>query len=103
MASAAHLFSEMLQRRREMSASLGHDGRRGDIVIHRRQQSRTIEALERIPEIPPLGGVAAGPTLEQIAEEAYAIFESRGRGEGHALEDWLEAERRLFMTADTSN
>lgn len=33
--------------------------------------------------------------LERIAVEAYGIFESRGREDGRALEDWLEAERRL--------
>ena len=30
---------------------------------------------------------------EQIRMNAYNLFEHRGAGEGHALEDWLEAER----------
>ena len=29
---------------------------------------------------------------DQIAEKAYALYEQRGRREGYALEDWLDAE-----------
>lgn len=32
---------------------------------------------------------------EEITLLAYALFEQRGSVHGHALEDWLEAERRL--------
>lgn len=32
---------------------------------------------------------------KNIRELAYQIWESRGGGEGHAQEDWLEAERQL--------
>jgi hypothetical protein len=35
------------------------------------------------------------PTHEEIAAEAYAIFEARGRADGGHEDDWLEAERRL--------
>jgi hypothetical protein len=38
---------------------------------------------------------ATPPTPEEIAAEAYAIYCARGCGEGAALDDWLEAERRL--------
>jgi hypothetical protein len=38
---------------------------------------------------------AGPPTPEQIAEEAHAIYLNRGAADGHALDDWLEAERRL--------
>jgi hypothetical protein len=31
----------------------------------------------------------------RIAERAYALYERRGREEGHALDDWLQAEREL--------
>lgn len=30
---------------------------------------------------------------QQISERAYAIYEERGRGHGHDLDDWLKAER----------
>ncbi len=32
---------------------------------------------------------------EEIAKLAYAIWESRGGGDGGAEQDWFEAERRL--------
>jgi hypothetical protein len=32
---------------------------------------------------------------EEIAAEAYALFEARGGGPGDALGDWLAAEQRL--------
>ena len=35
------------------------------------------------------------PTHEEIAAEAYAIYESRGGTHGQHDDDWLEAERRL--------
>ena len=35
------------------------------------------------------------PTHEEIAAEAYAIFEARGGTDGSHESDWLEAERRL--------
>ena len=35
------------------------------------------------------------PTHEEIAAEAYAIFEERGGTDGSHESDWLEAERRL--------
>jgi hypothetical protein len=35
------------------------------------------------------------PTFEEIAREAYAIYLANGSRDGHDLEDWLEAERRL--------
>jgi hypothetical protein len=35
------------------------------------------------------------PSWDQIAAEAYEVFKNRGDRDGSALEDWLEAERRL--------
>ena len=32
----------------------------------------------------------------RISERAYVLFEERGRNDGQALEDWLEAERQVF-------
>lgn len=39
-------------------------------------------------------------TTDQIARRAYEIYESRGRGDGAQLEDWLAAERQLLSGAD---
>jgi uncharacterized protein YndB with AHSA1/START domain len=36
-----------------------------------------------------------GPTHEQIAQRAYELYVARGRTEGYAREDWLEAEKQL--------
>lgn len=32
----------------------------------------------------------------QIAERAYALYEQHGCEDGHALDDWLQAERELL-------
>jgi len=37
----------------------------------------------------------------RIAQRAYELYEQRGRQEGLALEDWLEAERQLAAAART--
>jgi Protein of unknown function (DUF2934) len=31
----------------------------------------------------------------QIRERAYALYEARGREDGHDLEDWLHAEEKI--------
>lgn len=36
------------------------------------------------------------PTKEQIEVRAYELYVARGYEDGHADEDWLEAERQLF-------
>ncbi len=35
------------------------------------------------------------PTHNEIAQLAYSLYESRGRQEGHQIEDWLRAEQEL--------
>jgi hypothetical protein len=35
----------------------------------------------------------------RVAEQAYAIWEQGGRTDGHALDDWLRAERQLAAEA----
>ncbi len=32
----------------------------------------------------------------RIRERAYEIYDARGRGPGHELDDWLEAERQIL-------
>lgn len=32
----------------------------------------------------------------RISERAYALYEEHGREDGHALENWLEAERQVL-------
>ena len=35
------------------------------------------------------------PTHDEIALLAYSLYESRGRQDGHQIEDWLRAEQEL--------
>lgn len=34
--------------------------------------------------------------LEKIRLRAYELYEQRGRGEGHEVEDWLKAEAEVI-------
>jgi hypothetical protein len=33
---------------------------------------------------------------EQIRQRAYVLYEGRGRAEGNALDDWLQAEKEVL-------
>jgi hypothetical protein len=35
------------------------------------------------------------PIEQQIRQRAYELYERRGRTDGHDLDDWLQAERRI--------
>jgi Protein of unknown function (DUF2934) len=41
---------------------------------------------------------AAASRETLIREQAYALYEARGKADGHAVEDWLEAELRVGRT-----
>jgi hypothetical protein len=43
---------------------------------------------------PNTGGRRA-PTHDEIAQLAFSLYESRGRQDGHDVEDWLRAEEEL--------
>ena len=43
-----------------------------------------------IPHVPPLQIHA--DLREQVSRRAYALYEARGRTDGHDVEDWLQAE-----------
>jgi len=44
--------------------------------------------------------VVADPKLEEeIRRRAYALYEQRGRGDGHDIDDWLRAEADLTAEA----
>ena len=36
------------------------------------------------------------PTNDEIAQLAFSLYESRGRQDGHHVEDWLRAEQELM-------
>ena len=42
------------------------------------------------------------PTLTEIEQRAYELYIARGREDGHALEDWLAAEKELTRLSEPS-
>jgi len=44
--------------------------------------------------------VPGAPTGEEIELRAYQIYIQRGGGDGHEVEDWLQAERELVEKYD---
>jgi len=58
---------------------------------------REVESEREIETNPDVETQPSGKiTQEEIAQRAYALYEARGRGDGHDLDDWLEAERELL-------
>lgn len=44
----------------------------------------------------PYTGGHERPSEGEIADLAYYFYEMRGRRDGHAVDDWLSAERELI-------
>ena len=42
-------------------------------------------------------GGRLAPTHDEIAQLAFALYEARGRQDGHDIEDWLRAEQQLLQ------
>jgi hypothetical protein len=61
-------------------------GRESDIVI---------EHAIALSDMGKNTGRRLYPTHDEIAQLAFSLYESRGREEGHELEDWLRAEQEL--------
>ena len=40
--------------------------------------------------------ISSDHAIELIRARAYRLFESRGQQPGHALDDWLQAEREIL-------
>jgi hypothetical protein len=63
--------------------------------------------LEALPSvlIEPAGPVAHAdparnePTQEEIRVRAYELYIARGGADGHAMDDWIQAERELRARA----
>jgi hypothetical protein len=46
------------------------------------------------------GNIVTDPKLEEeIRGRAYALYEQRGREDGHDIDDWLRAEAELIAQA----
>jgi hypothetical protein len=58
--------------------------------------ARTKRALREIETDSVAEDRPSAPTEEEIARRAYALYEARGREDGHDLDDWLHAEQELL-------
>ncbi|HTN94440.1 MAG TPA: DUF2934 domain-containing protein [Gallionella sp.] len=47
------------------------------------------------PSDAPLLARKTPAAAKQIAKRAYELYERRGRRDGHAIQDWLRAEREI--------
>ena len=50
------------------------------------------------PTPPPIASNPPGffkEIQERIRQRAYELYEARGKGDGHDLEDWLQAEAEI--------
>jgi len=50
------------------------------------------------PTAAPLLAKNAGDARAEIAKRAYGLYERQGRREGHAVQNWLQAEREIHET-----
>lgn len=39
---------------------------------------------------------SSAPAHEEIAKRAYNLYVERGKAPGHDIDDWLQAERKLY-------
>ncbi|HYL12001.1 MAG TPA: DUF2934 domain-containing protein [Terriglobales bacterium] len=56
--------------------------------------------MAKEPTTTQTANVVTDPNLEQeIRRRAYALYEERGREDGHDIEDWLRAEAEIGAAA----
>ena len=58
-------------------------------AVRNRQPQRKAPARSAVP---------TGDSEDKIRAAAYALYEARGHLEGHALEDWLQAEQQVGLS-----
>jgi len=68
-----------------MSAATSHAGPGSESTGHAEQATWRLEVHQ-----------------DRVARRAYELYEQRGRQEGRALEDWLNAERQLVSASGLS-
>lgn len=62
----------------------------------RRATRNSVEPRSQEPTSPNQPDEHAQQFHARILERAYALYEEHGREDGHALDDWLEAERQVI-------
>jgi DUF2934 family protein len=55
------------------------------------------------PAHPESGKVSVQELEDRIRNRAYQLYEYRGSGDGHALDDWLEAKAEVLGVVKPSN
>lgn len=70
------------------------------MMAKRRTDKSAATAADRAPK--PVMEASATITDSDIARRAYDHYLARGCGHGHALEDWLHAERELRNAASAT-
>lgn len=67
------------------------------------RQVKTQPKTKNTTQRPDTGGVSSKPSVSvcddlqaRIATRAHEIYVNRGRGEGYAFEDWVQAEREVL-------
>lgn len=58
----------------------------------------TIAELEPTQAAAPDTNAAANVDRQRVASRAYELYIQRGRQQGRALDDWLEAEQELLQS-----
>ena len=48
------------------------------------------------PSAPPEPQEAPGDVEEKIRRRAYELYQQRGRVDGHALDDWFQAQAEIL-------
>ena len=73
-----------------------------DVAVGRLDKRITTEASDFVTShaagewgMGPHTGGRRAPTQDEIAQLAFRLYESRGRQDGHDVEDWLRAEEEL--------
>ena len=58
---------------------------------------KTISPFTLFPDACPTGDTSGRelPLADLISKRAYDLFEKRGRGQNHEIEDWLIAEHEV--------
>jgi len=62
--------------------------------------SRNSGITQQDPNISTEYGLAR---VNEIRSRAFALYESRGRADGHDLDDWLHAERQVTFLSLYNN
>ena len=61
----------------------------------RKPATKKAAALTPVAEFPSAPAHVVPPSPEEIARLAHKYWHDRGRGDGHAEQDWLRAEGEL--------